>query len=339
MFYYEGQACPVCGKAFEETDDIVSCPECGAPHHRACWLAAGHCHFADRHGTPEQWTRPEADTATEEPPVTEPETSEEQPPAQEEEEGRRCPHCGKNNPTYSEFCSRCGRPLVEQDWTPPPYRNPGAAYTPFHAPGVDDTGSVARDALLDADVTAREAAMVVGTNQRYYLPRFEKMRNEDKMVSWNWVAFLFPAPWLFYRKNYVAGSIVLALQVIVVVLLSLLMEPFMVQSETLMQAFASGDLTATQYLSQYQMLVDTHMMKPAVLMLSVLQMVLNIGMGMLGNYIYRCAVMNRCRKLKTEYPSDYEARLPIEGGVTAGLFAMAYFVGEFLPALLLMLFQ
>ena len=76
MFYYEGQACPVCGKAFEETDDIVSCPECGAPHHRACWLAAGHCHFADRHGTPEQWTRPEADTATEEPPVTEPETTE-----------------------------------------------------------------------------------------------------------------------------------------------------------------------------------------------------------------------------------------------------------------------
>ena len=31
MFFYEGQSCPVCGKAFAEKDDIVSCPECGAP--------------------------------------------------------------------------------------------------------------------------------------------------------------------------------------------------------------------------------------------------------------------------------------------------------------------
>ena len=31
-------------------DDIVVCPECGAPHHRECYEKEGHCHFADKHG-------------------------------------------------------------------------------------------------------------------------------------------------------------------------------------------------------------------------------------------------------------------------------------------------
>ena len=164
-----------------------------------------------------------------------------------EDDDRFCEHCGNNLSSVDVPVVIDVEPeVVEAEIVMPPKR--------YDSPAAD----------------AREVReRLIGSKTEYYLPRFEKMRNEDKMVSWNWVAFLFPAPWLFYRKNYVAGSIVLALQVIVVVLLSLLMEPFMVQSETLMQAFASGDLTATQYLSQYQMLVDTLMMKPAVLMLSV----------------------------------------------------------------------
>lgn len=29
--------CPVCDKQFKKGDDIVVCPECGAPHHRECY--------------------------------------------------------------------------------------------------------------------------------------------------------------------------------------------------------------------------------------------------------------------------------------------------------------
>ena len=79
MFFYEGQHCPVCGEAFAETDDIVSCPVCGAPHHRSCWQAAGHCHFEETHGTDAQWKR-EAEPTTEEAGVK-----------------NRCPNCGKRN--------------------------------------------------------------------------------------------------------------------------------------------------------------------------------------------------------------------------------------------------
>ena len=55
MFFYEGYTCPVCGEKFKESDDIVACPECGAPHHRDCWKKEGHCHFVADHGTDRQW--------------------------------------------------------------------------------------------------------------------------------------------------------------------------------------------------------------------------------------------------------------------------------------------
>ena len=45
---YQGVCCPVCGKPFQEGDDIVVCPECGAPHHRECYKSLGHCALQDQ---------------------------------------------------------------------------------------------------------------------------------------------------------------------------------------------------------------------------------------------------------------------------------------------------
>lgn len=51
MFLYENNKCPVCGKEFAEGDDVVSCPECGTPHHRECYKSLGKCVNKDKHGT------------------------------------------------------------------------------------------------------------------------------------------------------------------------------------------------------------------------------------------------------------------------------------------------
>ena len=40
---YENYKCPVCNKQFTKDDDIVTCPECGTPHHRECYNLTGHC--------------------------------------------------------------------------------------------------------------------------------------------------------------------------------------------------------------------------------------------------------------------------------------------------------
>ncbi|SFE72368.1 DUF2628 domain-containing protein [Peptostreptococcus sp. D1] len=44
--------------------------------------------------------------------------------------------------------------------------------------------------------------LFVGKNTQYYEPRFEKYRDTDSKVGWNWVAFFFPVMWLCYRKMY-----------------------------------------------------------------------------------------------------------------------------------------
>ena len=41
--------CPVCGETFKPGDDVVVCPECGAPHHRECYEQLGHCCFEEKH--------------------------------------------------------------------------------------------------------------------------------------------------------------------------------------------------------------------------------------------------------------------------------------------------
>ena len=45
MVNFEDYRCPVCQKAFVQDDDIVVCPECGAPCHRDWFHQLGHCAF------------------------------------------------------------------------------------------------------------------------------------------------------------------------------------------------------------------------------------------------------------------------------------------------------
>ena len=57
-------ACPVCGQKFHASDDVVVCPQCGAPHHRTCWKEEGRCHFQSAHGTPSSAATAEPSTPT-----------------------------------------------------------------------------------------------------------------------------------------------------------------------------------------------------------------------------------------------------------------------------------
>ena len=43
LFRFKGLKCLVCKADFAQSDDIVVCPECGLPYHRACFLENGDC--------------------------------------------------------------------------------------------------------------------------------------------------------------------------------------------------------------------------------------------------------------------------------------------------------
>lgn len=57
---YTGIPCAACGKKFTAEDDVVVCPECGTPYHRACYKELGHCVNEARHAEGYVWQPPKA---------------------------------------------------------------------------------------------------------------------------------------------------------------------------------------------------------------------------------------------------------------------------------------
>lgn len=64
-FRYLQEKCPVCGKEFEATDDIVVCPLCGTPHHRDCYKKNGECGNAEKHNEGFIWEPTQKETVNE----------------------------------------------------------------------------------------------------------------------------------------------------------------------------------------------------------------------------------------------------------------------------------
>lgn len=67
MRLYTGCHCAACNKPFLETDDVVVCPECGAPHHRSCWNELGHCAHEAEHASGYVWVNDSPTPKPEEP--------------------------------------------------------------------------------------------------------------------------------------------------------------------------------------------------------------------------------------------------------------------------------
>ena len=178
MINYQEYSCPVCHRVFSPTDDIVVCPECGAPHHRECWKAIGHCTFAEAHGTPDQW----------------------QPlPSRSDDDVLICGNCGTANAQSSSFCRKCGHSLTEQD----------ASLSENPEDAADSDKPVTTDMM--------DMATFVGPHSEYYLSRFAWIEKNKNRMTWNLWAMIFPVEWLLYRKMYrlftVAFAVMLTLMI------------------------------------------------------------------------------------------------------------------------------
>ncbi len=331
MAYTEGQACSRCNKIFTQSDDVVVCPKCGAPHHRACWEETGHCQFEDTHGTPEQWSRKKQEkkgTAT----------------------TKHCPQCGTENPEFAEICSHCGCAMETPDWTardfereqkqgpgPGQPRGPFGAgpfppgygeYIPFRTQPVDPLGGVPREETV-AGVEVTDLAAVVGPNAPYYLPRFYKKDRGGMKFAWNWAAFLLTPYWLLYRKSYLFGS---------------LMTVF-----TLVQTFIVNYLlyvvvgNSTQAINYYDLVAD--MMGRADLRLyfwilvglTALSLLLRLVFGLMGTTLYMNDCIRKVSRLREEQSSSYKTMLPTVGGVSTTLGLLAFVILQFAGMIVVML--
>lgn len=299
MLDYTGHACPCCNKPFTPDDDVVVCPECGAPYHRACYQAQGHCLFESMHGPGFSWKPAPSEAA----PVT-------------------CPSCGAGNAESSIFCSHCGARLQEPDaaqdaapGTEGPYQYAGSPYQGMPggqaAPGQAPEGFFDPFSRLFApgetvdDIPVQTWAAFLGSSSPYYLLNFKRMDYTGRKLAVSFSAFFLGPIYFFYRKMYKWGFVFAAL--------SLLLE-----LPTLLAILIESGSAVTAGLSAAAL-------QPLLNIAWLLSWALMLVRGLVALWLYRGTAAQRIRNIQARWKDDGSQRAALNalGGTSIGA-AIAY---------------
>jgi|GEM_PF-882635 len=320
MFFHEGSHCPVCDKPLTEQEDIVVCPECGAPHHRECWSEQGACFHREKHGTEEQWSRPERS------PVSEKTTA-------------RCPACGAVNSAVESRCNDCGASMDGLDAQEEPEKEAEPSElpekTPFILPPFPEQavfdGQILQEDSFE-EVSAKDAAKFIGLNGAYYFRKFSLISKVKKLGSFNFVALLFPGIWMLSRKMYRWGAvltgIVGALQLLSTFVSSKwslpLMEGLYKRADIdLYNIATSFNVEASVRLTDELIKMSSGeiflMLAPTLMMFVLLG--IGVYMGVMGNKLYYNHCLSRIRAIREKNlePAAYEKELSRQGGVNPAI--------------------
>ena len=304
--------CVVCHRPFGEDDDVVFCPQCGAPHHRACFQEQGHCFYESAHGTDLEW-RPKQEQPKEEPPA------QNTPQMVFYVNGFamvRCPACHKITRVYKEdtTCNHCGAPVHGVADLPDPLTANFAPLAEEEAEPIDG-------------YAAKKFAKMVVQKRGYYLPRFRQLKGQgNRVVSWNWAAFLLSPYWLAFRKCYVWAMFAVCFDL----LSAVLMVPFFAQASPYLeqgyQAYMQSAPQLAAELSGWSLLF-------AFLALMVL-VIRAVIFGLFGNYIYKKECIRRIQRLDALPPDEANLLALRLGGVNVFMPLVFYYLINILKNLI-----
>ena len=95
-----------------------------------------------------------------------------------------CDKCGHENELYSKTCRICGEKLKKE---------------------VFD----GNDAEILEEISSAEWQTFIDRNVFYYINKFRKSKGKKIFASFNWSAFFFGPFWIFYRKMYYIGILLI----------------------------------------------------------------------------------------------------------------------------------
>lgn len=296
------EKCAVCNAYLFEEDDVVYCPECGAPHHRDCYSVIGHCGLEEFHGTDKQYRKPE--------PVKQEENREVQPV---QTNIITCGMCGEKYETTEDVCPNCNAPNISKM---------GGRFVTF-----DFLGGVPANTDLGNGVTANEAKKFVASNTQRYIPKFLGFKN-GKKASWNWLAFLTPCGWLMSRKMYLLGAVIGALEI-----------AFSLVSMPLRIAYQMVEVPNTSNRIEIYNAIFTEISnigKVAIyagLIAIALEVIMCIVIAIFGDLIYKKRVITKVSEIKLESEDQGELYRK-KGGISMAAAVFGYFAVSYLPTII-----
>jgi len=312
MYDFMGQQCPVCHQLFRDGDDLVVCPDCGAPYHRECYAQTGHCLLEAKHAPDFEWKPPQA---------AKPE--------------RACPHCGAMNEVDAAACKSCSYPMGGADYTSAPRQQaqsragargnadaPTFDYDQFYEQARARNQEVPRitpDETLEG-IPAADWAYYIGPSNHIYLLVFKQMEllRQKKAISFS--AFLFGHYYFLYRKAWKPGLACMLVSMLLSV--PLYLWQMQVTESPLLAGIDPGLIDVLVYASL------------------ILNLVYKIFCGMYGYYLYKKDSAQRIEKIRRQFP-DIKQRafvLSAQGGTSFMAVFLALLassiVAEFVVALL-----
>ncbi len=301
------KSCAVCHAYLFDEDDVVYCPICGAPHHRECYNRINHCALEEFHGTDKQYDKLKAQTETK--------TTADNRQNDNAEGLITCGMCHEKYAFSNNSCPKCGAPNIARA---------GGSFVSF-----DFLGGVPADYDIGEGITAEEAKRFVAANTPRYIPKFAMLTPKNK-ASWNWMAFLFPAPWMLSRKMYKNG-IVTALLTVIATLFTL---PF--NNAIYSLGFADAKNYADVAANVYAHLPEIGV---AVLVAATIGLIFNIIIRVVtaiyGDYFYKNHTIEAIKKIRAE-SEDMDTDYRKKGGVNIFLFLLGTMAIQYLPAIIAM---
>lgn len=329
--------CPVCNVECKIDEDIVVCPECGAPYHRECYNSVGQCVYKEKHSQGFSYTNSKVDINAEKS-VNSSEINIET----SKNEYKKCPRCFNKNTIDAPFCHKCGYSFSENNTPPKPTFN-GIPITPPFDPLL----GLNKDETIN-DIKISDLAQYIKGNLLYYIPVFKNIFEKNKS-KFNFSAFLFSGAWFLYRKLYKIG-IALTTTVFLLSIFSTFIE-FTYANDILVSLFRSIGISAGAELTldKYNLLLTQFYALPlsqkfVVFLPTIIQIinfVIMLTSGFVANKIYYKNCCSKIKKIKVICKDDkklYDQKINKFGGVNFKIIPfilICYVIIEYLPRFLI----